>query len=294
MIFDFVTFVSPQFRIVAIYVKYRFLKRRYPCIFQIWNSSVNSSLRTDGPTREEGGLKWQCYVDCYIFQLHRSRVLSCQFSRGVTTYINDSILNFLDVIKNFIAIETWPAMSAANRTLDWCQWESVNVATVLYSKEIFCGTCNTLGTYPVKPSLRVRQACERSKRLHCCLSELCVPTASASGRQPRRLTASCHSSNHHRSAEFRCRWTVTCGTVFTEFLSVQAFLPWNPVKLVYCLASLSCLFIFVSQIYDWLIEWLLTVVCCYVRSREEWPRRGWYVWRWRRMTVTWTARRRLQ
>jgi len=38
--------------------------------------------------------------------------------------------------------------------------------------------------------------------------------------------------------------------VFNWFLSVQAFLPWNPVKLVYCLASLSYLFVFVSQIND--------------------------------------------
>jgi len=37
---------------------------------------------------------------------------------------------------------------------------------------------------------------------------------------------------------------------------VQAFLFWNPVKLVYCLASLSCLFVFVSQISDWLTDWL--------------------------------------
>ena len=43
--------------------------------------------------------------------------------------------------------------------------------------------------------------------------------------------------------------------VFNGFLSVQALLPWNPVKLVYCLASLSCLFMFVSQINDWLINY---------------------------------------
>jgi len=43
--------------------------------------------------------------------------------------------------------------------------------------------------------------------------------------------------------------------VFNGFLSVPAFLPWNPVKLV---ASLSCLFMLVSQINDWLIDWLIS------------------------------------
>ena len=53
--------------------------------------------------------------------------------------------------------------------------------------------------------------------------------------------------------------------MFNGFLSVQALLPWNPVKLVYCLASLSCLFMFVSQINDWLIDKWHVVTCCVYR-----------------------------
>jgi len=77
------------------------------------------------------------------------------------------------------------------------------------------------------------------------------------------LNANCKIWNYHsllRKLHFRFHFFIfllffsdfTCVIlvcyVFNELLSVKVLLPWNPVKLIYCLASLSCLCMLVLQL----------------------------------------------